>query len=221
MGLIIGGTVSSFSEGIGEFGTDKEYENFVRFGAVVGLHSRFQVTKLFALRGEVLFNGRGGSFRKEAGIITIGGDGGKKYHTKNYRLNYFDIPLMGEIDFMHNTTMEKLHVRLAIGASVGLPVASSLRYNGYAPTGSTAGPLVDVDEDYEVTKVGHATKPVYNAIAELSFDFLNGHDTPLFFRLRYTGAVNDVYDQDKIGDDNFRTKMTTWSLAFGFYFMKL
>lgn len=220
LGLMFGGNISSFGSRVGEFGRGNEYDNFVRIGPVIGVHTRYQITKRLSLRGEVLFNARGGSYRKEASVISIGGDGSKNYHTKNYRLNYAEIPLLAEIDFMPHTTTERLHVKLAAGASVGVPTASTLRYNGYAPTGSTSGPLVDVEENFEVMHVGHAASPLYNAIGELSFDFLSGKDTPLFVRIRYSGSLNNAYDQDKINNYSFRTKMTTWSLTFGFYFRK-
>ena len=79
---------------------------------------------------------------------------------------------------------------------------------------------MDVDEKFEVVTIGHANNPVFNSLAELSFDFLSGDDTPLFVRIRYCGSLNEVYDQDEIDGYNFSTRMATWSLAFGFYFMK-
>jgi len=128
--------------------------------------------------------------------------------------------LLAEIDMSPNVTTQRLHVKFGIGASVGIPVASTLRYNGYAPSGSKSGPLVNVEESYEVVSIGHATNPVYNAIAELSFDFVNGKDAPMFVRMRYNGSLTNVYDVNRINSYNFQTKMTTWSLTFGFYFLK-
>jgi hypothetical protein len=219
VGMLIGANASSFTERIGEFGADNDYESFIRISPSLGLHARYQLRKMFSLRTELLLNTRGGSYRVESGVISFGNDG-KNYYTKNYRLNYFEVPLMGEIDLMANRSSEKLHIRLAVGVSYGLPVASTLRFNGYAPTGSSSGPLVDVDEKFEVVSVGHANSPVFNSLAELSFDFLSGNDTPLFVRIRYCGSLNEVYDQDEIDGYNFSTIMSTWSLAFGFYFMK-
>jgi len=219
VGMLIGVNVSSFTERIGEFGADKDYESFIRISPALGLHARYNLGKMFSLRTELLLNTRGGSYRVESGVISFGNDG-KNYYSKNYRLNYFEIPLMGEIDLMANRSSQRLHIFLAAGVSYGVPVASTLRYNGYAPTGSSSGPLVDVEEEFEVVTIGHAANPVFNSLAELSFDFLNGNDTPLFVRIRYCGSLNDVYDQDEIDGYNFSTKMATWSLAFGFYFMK-
>ncbi len=219
VGMLIGVNASSFTERIGEFGADDDYESFIRISPSLGLHARYDLGKMFSLRTELLFNTRGGSYRVESGVISFGNDG-KNYYTKNYRLNYFEVPLMGEIDLMANRSTEMLHIRLAAGVSYGLPVASTLRYNGYAPTGSSSGPLVDVEEEFELVSVGHANSPVFNSLAELSFDFLNGNDTPLFVRIRYCGSLNEVYDQDEIDGYNFSTRMSTWSLAFGFYFMK-
>jgi hypothetical protein len=219
IGLLMGANISTFSTRIGEFGADEDYDEHMRIGPTLGLHARYQLKKVFSIRTELLYNARGGAYRVESSVISIGGNGDKNYYNKNYRLNYFELPLMGEFDFMGNAPSTRLHIRLAVGASYGLPVSSTLRYNGYAPTGSTSGPLVDVKEKYDVVKVGHA-KRVLNSIAELSFDFVNGHDTPLFIRIRYNGSLNKVYDQDKIEGYNFDTKMTTWSLTFGVYLMK-
>ena len=60
-----------------------------------------------------------------------------------------------------------------------------MRYNGYAPTGSTTGPLVDVKGKFDDVDVKYAKKAVMNAIAELSFDFVSGDKTPMFVKLRY------------------------------------
>jgi hypothetical protein len=220
IGLLAGANVSSFTERVGEFGTNKNYDEHIRISPALGLHARYQLTKIVSLRTELLFNSRGGAYRVESSVISIGGNGDKNYYNKNYRLNYFEIPFLAEIDFMGSAAPSRLHVRFAAGASYGLPVSSTLRYNGYAPTGSTSGPLVDVKESYDVVKIGHANSPILNSIAELSFDFVNGHDTPLFVRIRYNGSLKKVYNQDEIGGYNFNTKMTTWALTFGFYFMK-
>lgn len=222
IGAMLGVNASSFTERIDQFGDAQRdrYDPFVRFGPTLGLHSRFQVSKLLALRMEALFNGRGGSYRAESSVVSIGGNGDKNYINKNYRLNYFDIPVLAEIDFMANRSIQRLHVRMAAGASYGFNVASTLRYNGYAPTGSSTGPLVDVEEEFDVVDIQHASKTTLNGIVELSFDFLSGDDTPLFVKVRYTRSMNGVYDHEKTRFYNFETDINTWSVMFGFCFMK-
>ena len=223
VGLLIGFNASSFDKRIGEFGDGEKnrFDEFIRMSPMLGIHGRYQISKMFALRTEILFNSRGGSYRTESGVISIGGNGGPNYYYKNYRLNYLEVPFLGEIDFRRNASKNRLHVRFAAGVSYGILIASSLRYNGYAPRGSSTGPLVDVEEKFDVVDVDMAKESILNSVLELSFDFVNGkNDVPLFVKLRYTGSIDEVYDRDKPSSYNFRTKVNTWSLIFGVRFMK-
>src|SRR5687768_6810195 len=89
MGLLIGANVSTFSDRIGEFGANKDYDEHMRIGPTLGLQARYQVKKIFSIRTELLYNARGGAYRVESSVISIGGNGDKNYYNKNYRLNYF------------------------------------------------------------------------------------------------------------------------------------
>ncbi len=221
-GVVTGINFSYFNTRIGEFGADDDYESFVRISPVIGAEFRYQLDKLFAVRSALLFNLRGGSYRTESGIAHIGGNGDdKSYYMKNYRLNYIEIPALGELRILNlQHWSHPFDVKLVGGFSVGVPVASSLRYNGFAPTGTTAGPLEEVEEEYHTVQIGHANSPIVNAIGELSFDFVNGHDTKLFIRIGVSSTMTKVYNRDQIDDENFFTGMTTWSITAGRYFFK-
>lgn len=223
IGLMLGFNASRFTERIGEFGdgNSNEYDEFLRFGAAFGLTAKQALSKGFNLRAEFLLNARGGSYRSDnTGVSTISTDGSKSYYYKNYRVNYLEVPLLADFDLSPQANPYKLHVHLAFGLSYGINVSSSLRYNGFSPTGTNMGPVQEVKEDYEVVPFDYARGGITNGIVELSFDFRNNHDTPLFVRTRYTGSLSEVYEVDSLNGDNMKTKMTTWTLSFGVYFLK-
>lgn len=220
-GLVTGINLSSFNSRIGEFGSRQrnDYENFIRISPVIGFTSRYHFTKIFSLKGQLLFNSGGGSYRTDqTGVVNLSGSGNKAYFYKNYRLNYLEIPVLAEFDFMPNQSIHELHVKFAGGFSYGLLLASSLRYNGFAPTGSTTGILTNVKEDYQVTDFNYGKSSILNYVFDLTFDFENGKGLPLFVTLRYQLSADNVYNVDVLNGDNMATKMSTYSLQFGLNF---
>ena len=215
-GVMAGLNVSSFTGKVkmSSFGSG---ESTLRFSPMLGLTGRYQISNLFAIRTELFFSARGGATKHHIGSTSIGGSGDRTYHS-NYRLNYIEIPLLGEFDFMSKKPADRLHVRLAIGASYGLNVASTVRYNDFTLTGN---PQVYVEEEYEVADVDGAKKGILNAVAELSFEFVSVRlDTPLFVKMRYTGTLDEVYKEDVVTTIYSEPRMNTYSVIFGFHFLK-
>lgn len=186
---------------------------------MVGFHNRFNFSKAFSLSAELIFKSRGGSYRTDqTGVTTIGGNGDKAYYYRNYRLNYLEIPVVAELDLMPDVDDDRLHVRLGGGFSYGFLLASSLRYNGFVPTGGTAGPLAYVNEEYYTTDFNYGKSTMLNYVFDLTFDFVNRKELPLYLKVRYSGTTASVYSVDQVNGYNYNTKMSTISLLFGFYF---
>jgi hypothetical protein len=115
----------------------------------------------------------------------------------------------------------KTHFRFAAGVSYGMLLGSSIRFNGYQPTG-TRGPLVDVTEEYETAKFDYGKSGVLSGVTELSINFLAGKsETPFFIRARHAFTFDSVYENNSSYPYNLSTKMSTWTFAFGIYFMDL
>jgi len=221
-GLVTGINISSFTQAIGEFGYRQKdsYSSYPRIGTLLGMHCRYQISDLIALKTELIFNGRGGAYRTENNdVITFGNNGNdKSYYLKNYRLNYLEIPFLIEFGSLKLDKAKQAELRFGGGLSYGLLTSSSLRYNGFSPVGSSSEAFVPVKEDYTVTSFNHGKKSISNYLFDLTCNYIHNNKIPLFARIRYMASFEPVYNKDVLYRDNMKTHMNTWSIALGVYF---
>jgi hypothetical protein len=227
MSMQVGINTSFFGNRIGPYGYGEasSYSNFVRFSPKIGLGVAYDINKFLSIQSELNYSAQGGSYRQENDdIFYMGGDGSEQaYFYKNYRVNYVEIPLLLTINvsnlFNKEFPEDKLSVSVSSGAAISFNTASTLRYNGFEESGSSSGPLVDVDEKYDVIEVGYG-KNNLSYIFNLGLNFLLRNRIPAFVNFRYQQTLFDVYSVEQLDSYNMKTKMGTACLSFGVMFKK-
>lgn len=212
VGIYTGLTLCLFNQDIG-WGNIPDFKRTPRTGFNLGVRLRYPLNKSIYLRLDPMMTGRGGAYRTVAeDVVVISNDPSytKEYYYKNYRLTYLELPVMVDFDL---SGQKKLF--LGFGPSVAVLTGSSFRSNEFVPKGRVNSQgQVELKNTYSTEDLDAGKSSISNFIVEFSADLNSAVKYPMFLSLRYTGSLQEVFDDAKTGGEN--TKMTTWSFNMGF-----
>lgn len=220
----VGMNTSSFTNRIGPYGDGEpdSYKEFVRYSPKIGLGVLYKLNRLYSVQTELNFSAQGGSYRmKSEDIVDLLDETNKAYFYKNYRVNYFEVPLLFTVNLsnlIHKDYPEgKINAVFSAGTAFSINTASSLRYNGFEASGS-GNVFESVEEEYDVEEIGHAQNNV-SYVFNFGVNFFM-KKLPAFVNLRYQRTMLNVYDVQELDGYNMQTKMGTFTVSFGLMFKR-
>lgn len=221
-----GANISLFNTEISEFGasTNNEFEPFIRVAPSIYGHVKYKFAENAFLKSGLILNFRGGAYVADDNSVLIISSEGSGNAKKNriFRVNYLEIPFLVGYDLRNVFDVENSKnykpINLAVGLTGGFNLSSDFRYNYYR-SASGSGAFSDAKERYETTKFDFAESFLMNTLVEVSFvvEELKGADFWLY--IRYNQSLGDVYTIDQINGDNFKTKMSTFTLGVSLEFL--
>lgn len=201
---------STFNSKVGQYGNNYSYTSQYRATFGAGVNVKLRIHNTLWLNTGGLIHPRGGSYKAPAGgVVLIGSSGADKaYLHKNYRLTYFEIPVIFAL------RSEKSGFNFGAGFSYGITMGSSLRYNEYSSVNSS--PVVE--EEWNVESFSHAKPGVGNFIVGFGSDYRAKGEPFGFWEFRLTQSLSDVYKDELDNNYTLKSKMTSLSFLIGIYF---
>lgn len=229
-GFQTGMNTSFFNTPITEYGDpDSEFNSFVRISMLFGLKSKLKFSSTTSMITELNVSSRGGSYRAENNSVIYMGSGNneKAYHMRNFRLTYFELPILFDInlkqlfpktDSEYSVLPKHHYFSFSAGLAPAINIGSSMRFNSFTEGESISGPLVEINSHYDTEKFDFAESFILNSVLGLAYNIESKDTSIASFYLRWTQSLNNVYNVDSLNDYNMQTKMSTITLGASIMF---
>jgi hypothetical protein len=217
-GLKTGLNISSFTKDVGVFDKTavvartfdtRGYEKYFRGSLLLGLTATYPVTSAFALKGELLYTGRGAAYRRKNGsVVIISSQGAEKaYDYYIFKINYVEVPITANLNLSAHSS-SSIHFSLYGGIAPAFAADQTITFNSHQT--SSSSPIANSTSKNEELKYVRS----FNVSSLVGFEISKKERKGFFVDGRLSNTLLPVF-KSAASDEGFNLNTSMWTCTLG------
>lgn len=193
------------------------FERYFRIASLAGFVVKYPLSPSFSLGGELVYTGRGMSYRQENGGVAIITSRGaeKAYNYFKFKVNYLELPITANYCFTASTN-GATDFSVYGGLAPAIAASQGTSYHSYSSSGNS--PIANNTTDEGSLEDVRS----FNLSTVAGFELAAKGKSGMFCNARISNALLPVFNQSTSPQGaNMKTGMWTVTLGLGIYLEKL